>query len=102
MATRAEHELWRATRRLTAWLVAAWLVLVVVPPWFARDLESLQWLGFPLGFWLVGQGTLLGFLAVVAIYVRTMARLETAYAGGDEGAEGSGAAAPAPARAERD
>ena len=79
MTSNRSASLWRSTQRLTVVLMSAWLVLVVVVPWFAKDLEAWRLFGLPVGFWLVGQGMLLGFLAIVAVYVLAMNRLELSH-----------------------
>ncbi len=71
--------LWKRTRRLTAGLLAAWLLLSVAGPWFARDLNAWQAFGFPLGYWLAAQGALLGYLVMLAVYLACMARLEARF-----------------------
>jgi putative solute:sodium symporter small subunit len=70
---------WSRTRRLTGALLAIWLLLCVLGPWFARDLNGVQLFGFPLGFWLAAQGSLLIFLALVVVYVVAMDRFEATY-----------------------
>ena len=71
--------LWRRTKRLTAVLLAVWLLLSLLSPWFARDLNALKVFGFPLGFWLAAQGALLAFLVIIVIYVVRMESLEARY-----------------------
>ena len=66
---------WRRTRRLTAWLLLAWMVIGFGPVVFAREL-SVEVFGWPLAFWLASQGALLGFCAIVIVYARVMARLD--------------------------
>ena len=68
---------WHRTRRLTTWLLLAWAVVAFAPVLFAREL-SLEVFGWPLGFWLASQGALLGFCAIVLVYVWRMRRLDEA------------------------
>jgi putative solute:sodium symporter small subunit len=75
----AEERLWARTRRLTVALLLLWLLVSVVGPWFARDLNSLQVLGFPAGYWVAAQGALIAFLAIVCLCVWGMERLEARY-----------------------
>lgn len=75
----AEGRLWASTRRLTLALLLFWLLVSVGGPWFARDLNSLQVFGFPAGYWVAAQGALFGFLAIVALCVWGMERLEARY-----------------------
>ena len=67
---------WQRTRRLTLGLLAAWLAVNLLVPWFARDLNALQAWGFPLGYWLAAEGALLIYLLIVVVYAVAMDRLE--------------------------
>lgn len=66
---------WRRTRRLTASLLLAWVVVAVGPVYFAREL-SVEVFGWPLAFWLASQGALLAFCAIVIVYAWRMKRLD--------------------------
>ncbi|MDO9073243.1 MAG: DUF4212 domain-containing protein [Rubrivivax sp.] len=79
MSDMPRQRLWRATSWLTGALLLAWLLLSVLGPWFARDLDTWQFFGFPLGFWLVGQGALLAYLLIIVIYIVRMERMEARY-----------------------
>lgn len=63
-------------RRLTAILFGVWLIISFGPAYMAREL-SFEVLGWPLHFWLVAQGSILTFVAVVAVYAWLMNRWET-------------------------
>ena len=54
LAARAVH--WRSTRRVTALLLAIWLVTSFGAVWFARDLQNLTVFGWPLSFYMAAQG----------------------------------------------
>jgi len=69
------NDYWPYTRRLTAVLMLAWVLVAFVPVFFAREL-SVELFGWPLGFWLASQGALLGFCAIVIVYARLMNRAE--------------------------
>ena len=79
MPTPLARSFWIRTRRLTALLLAVWLLISLLGPWFARDLDGPRWLGFSLGYWLVAQGALLMFLAVIVVYDLVMRRAEARY-----------------------
>ena len=63
---------WRATRRLTGWLLAFWFGMTVAIILFARELDRLTVLGWPVSFYLAAQGAVLGYLALVALYAWRM------------------------------
>jgi putative solute:sodium symporter small subunit len=82
------RQFWSRTLKLTAVLLALWLAVCVMAPWFARDLDAVRGFGFPLGYWLAAQGLLLCFLALIVVYVWAMDRLEARYLDGGEDATG--------------
>jgi putative solute:sodium symporter small subunit len=79
MSDTPRHRLWAATSWLTAVLLAAWCLVSVLGPWFARDLNGWKFLGFPLGFWVVGQGALMAYLLIIVLYIVRMERIEARY-----------------------
>ena len=44
--------------------------------YYARELNALSFMGFPLGFYLFAQGSLLIYLVIIVIYVFAMNRLD--------------------------
>lgn len=65
--------------RLTQGLLAAWLLVTLAAPWFARDLNGLSGFGFPGGFWLAAQGALVLYVLIIVVYASGMDRLENRY-----------------------
>jgi len=94
MSTASGHRFWLQTRLLTGGLLAVWLAVNLLVPWFARDLNAWQAFGFPLGYWLAAEGALLVYLAIIVVYMVAMDRLEAAYlaneASSTAGPEGPG------------
>ena len=62
-------------RRLQAVLLSVWLAASFGPSFFARDLNFEVW-GAPFHFWMAAQGSVLVFMAIVAIYAGLMNRWE--------------------------
>lgn len=58
---------WHKTRRLTIWVLAIWFVLAFLFPWYAKELNNFSFLGFKLGYYLIVQGSLIGFVALIWI-----------------------------------
>jgi putative solute:sodium symporter small subunit len=83
----ARRVFWSGTRKLTWWLLAAWLLVSLALPWFARDLDPFHAFGFPVGHWLAAQGALLFFLAIVVVDVVAMERLESRYLESEDAAD---------------
>ena len=63
---RREH--WRRSSRLTFVILAIWFVFGFVAPWFARDLVGGSFLGFPLGYYLIVQGSLIVFVLLIVVH----------------------------------
>ncbi len=42
-----------------------WLALSLALPWFARDLNEITMLGFPLGYYMMAQGSPIVFVATL-------------------------------------
>ena len=63
---------WQRTRRLTFALLAFWLCVTFGSTWFARDINQIVILGFPLGFYMAAQGGLVLFLLIIWWYNRQM------------------------------
>jgi putative solute:sodium symporter small subunit len=83
LAARAAH--WRSTRRVTALLLAIWLVTSFGAVWFARDLQNLTVFGWPLSFYMAAQGASLVYLAVIGVYAVLMRRADACYTQALEG-----------------
>lgn len=67
---------WRRTLRLTVTLLAIWLVVTFVVSFYARELNEISFFGFPLGFYMSGQGALLIYVVIVGYYAHRMNRLD--------------------------
>lgn len=98
MSATARKLFWSRTIRLTALLLLAWLGVNLVVPWFARDLDRVHVLGFPLAYWLAAQGMLLLYLLIIVVYAHRMDRLEAQYRSAErDGETGAEAALTRPA-----
>jgi putative solute:sodium symporter small subunit len=75
---RAGH--WRATRRLTALLLALWLATTFGTVFFARDLAQYRLFGWPLSFYMAAQGAALVYLAIIGAYAWRMRVLDRRHA----------------------
>ena len=85
MELSARHkEYWHKNLVITAVLLLAWFIVTFVEAWFARDLNGITFLGFPLGFYMSAQGSLAIYVAIIGIYAWYMRKLDVEY-GVDEG-----------------
>ena len=80
------NEYWRKTLTITAILLSIWFVVTFVEAWFARSLNETTILGFPLGFYMSAQGSLIVYVILIGVYAWYMNRLDVEY-GVDEGDE---------------
>ena len=78
------HEYWRRNLALTAVLLFIWFVVTFVEGWYARELNAFTFLGFPFGFYMSAQGSLVVYVVLIWIYARYMNKLDVEY-GVDEG-----------------
>lgn len=65
---RIEH--WRATRRLMIVHLVIWFIFSYVVHWFARDLNSVSFFGWPLGYYMAAQGSLVVFVVQLFLFAR--------------------------------
>ncbi|MEK9828732.1 MAG: DUF4212 domain-containing protein [Rhodospirillales bacterium] len=56
---------WSKTRKLTWLVLAIWAIFAFVIPGFAKDLNSMSFIGFPLGYYFCVQGSLLVFVLLI-------------------------------------
>lgn len=70
------REYWRKTLRMTAFLLLIWLVSTFAVIYFVRELNAFTFLGFPLGFYMTAQGTLVIYVVLVWFYARYMNRID--------------------------
>ena len=64
-------------------LLWAWLIATFVIIFFAKDLSRWHFLGWPLGFYLAGQGSVLIYLAIVGLYAWLMDREDARFKRGE-------------------
>ena len=77
--TERHNEYWRKTLTITAILLAIWFVVTFVEAWFARELNQMTFLGFPLGFYMSAQGSLVVYVILIGTYAWYMNRLDKEY-----------------------
>lgn len=81
MMPRLEQRIyWRKTLRLTVLLLAVWFIVTFVVSFFARELNEIIFFGFPLGFYMGGQGALVVYVLIVGYYAWKMNALDERYA----------------------
>lgn len=81
-----QRRYWRANLCWSAGLLVVWSVATFGVAWFAADLSTVEWLGWPLGFYMAAQGSVIIYVLVVWVYAHVMERLDARHrtAGHDE------------------
>ena len=73
------HEYWRKNLVITAILMVIWFIATFVEAWYARELNGYTFLGFPLGFYMSAQGSLIIYVVIIWFYARYMNKLDEEY-----------------------
>jgi len=56
--------------------LAIWFVFSFVVHWFADALNGASFLGFPLGFYMAAQGSLIVFVVLIFWFARAQDRID--------------------------
>jgi putative solute:sodium symporter small subunit len=68
---------WKRNIRILAILLSVWaFVSFGLSIIFADALDTIQFAGFKLGFWMAQQGSIFIFLILIAVYVYLMNKLD--------------------------
>jgi putative solute:sodium symporter small subunit len=67
---------WHKTRALMWLSLAIWFFFSFVIHFFARELNSIQIIGFPLGFYMAAQGSLIVFVVLIFWYANRQNRID--------------------------
>lgn len=63
----AREKHWQKTSNLNTIVMILWVVFAIIIPWLASPLNSITFLGFPLGYYMCVQGSLIAFVALIWI-----------------------------------
>ncbi len=77
--TEKHREYWRKNMRMTAILLAIWFVVTYVVSFYARELNAVTVFGFPLGFYMGAQGSLIIYVVIIFYYAARMNKLDKEY-----------------------
>lgn len=56
---------WTKTRNLTILVLVIWAIFAFLLPGYAKSLNEMSFLGFPLGYYLCVQGSLIVFVLLI-------------------------------------
>jgi putative solute:sodium symporter small subunit len=80
MQLTAQHqEYWRRNLNLTLVLLAIWFVATFVMAFFARELATINFFGWPLSFYMAAQGSLIIYIFIIWFYAKKMKQLDEEY-----------------------
>jgi putative solute:sodium symporter small subunit len=77
--TEKHREYWQKNLRVTGILLAIWFIVTYVASFFARELNELTFLGFPFGFYMGAQGSLVVYVVIIGYYAHYMNNLDKEY-----------------------
>ncbi|MGH8728307.1 MAG: DUF4212 domain-containing protein [Burkholderiales bacterium] len=77
--TERHKEYWHKNITLTAILLVIWFVVTFVVGWFARDINEITFIGFPLAFYMGAQGALVIYILIIWYYAHYMNKLDLEY-----------------------
>jgi putative solute:sodium symporter small subunit len=67
---------WRRTRALMLITLAIWFVFSFVVHFFAGSLNQITIIGFPLGFYMAAQGSLIVFVVLIFWFAHRQNRID--------------------------
>lgn len=70
---------WQANIRIITILLIIWFAVAYVPPLFVNQLNQIVIAGFPLGYYMGSQGSLIVFVLEIFFYAWYMNRLDEDY-----------------------
>jgi len=70
---------WQENQRLIIILLAIWFVVSYVPVLFVNQLNNIVIAGFPLGYYMGSQGSLVVFVIQIFYYAYAMNKLDQKY-----------------------
>ena len=67
---------WNRTRSLMIVHIVIWFIFSFVVHWFANDLNKVSFFGFPLGFYMAAQGSLIVFVVQLFLFARQQHKID--------------------------
>jgi putative solute:sodium symporter small subunit len=86
LTARQKEEYWHYNLRLVTVLLVIWFVVTyLISGLFAGALNKYTFLGFPLGYYMAAQGSLIIFVLEIAVYAYLMNKKDVEYGIREEG-----------------
>lgn len=74
--TDKHRQYWAKNLNLSGILLAIWFVVTFVMAWFARDLATINFFGWPLSFYMAAQGSLIIYVVLIWYYAKRMGEID--------------------------
>jgi putative solute:sodium symporter small subunit len=82
--TQKHRDYWSKNLVVTGILLLFWFLTTFVVGWFSTELNNIVIFGFPMGFYMNAQGSLIIYVVIIWYYQHYMNNLDLEY-GVDEG-----------------
>ena len=82
--TQKQIHYWQKNLRFTLVLLAIWFLATFVMGYFASELATINFFGWPLSFYMAAQGSLVIYVVLIWVYQNRMHELDVQH-GVDEG-----------------
>lgn len=84
--TEKHVDYWKKNLRMSALLLFIWFVVTYVMAYYARELATINFFGWPLSFYMAAQGSLIIYVLIIGYYAMYMRKLDIEHdvAEGDE------------------
>ena len=70
---------WADTRGLTTWILILWFIFSMGIFFFADSLNSIIFFGWPLGFYMAAQGSLVIFVVLIVVLNAKQEKIDEKY-----------------------
>lgn len=84
MTAHDRERYWEKTRNLMLVILALWFFFSFFIHFFVVQLNSIVILGFPLGFYMASQGSLIAFVIMLFVFARRQNRIDTEHGVAEE------------------
>ena len=75
---------WAKTRNLTIVILILWFIFSFVIPWNAHSLNAATFIGFPLGYYFIAQGSLIAFVVLIFVHNWFQDKIDDEFGFGEE------------------
>lgn len=74
--TEQHVDYWKKNLRITGILLFIWFVVTFVMAFYARELATINFFGWPLSFYMAAQGSLIIYVLIIGFYAKYMRKLD--------------------------